>query len=97
MAENEKLENELGNLKGNKQGKNIRDEDNSASTWNVGEKISILRMKIAKEKQKRVVTEDQLKTVREELMALELKCSWKDKIVLCVAVMVIVLVIARFL
>lgn len=97
VAENEKMENELGKLKGNKQGKNIRDEDNSASTWNVREDISILRMKIAKEKQKRAATEVQLKTVREELMALELKCSRKDKVVLCVAVMVIVLVIARFM
>ena len=86
VVENEKLGNEVGNLKVNKQGKNIRNEDNSASTWNVREEISILRMNMGKEKQKRAVAKDQLKTVRDELMALELKCSHKDKIVLYVAV-----------
>jgi len=38
VVENEKLGNEVGNLKVNKQGKNIRNEDNSASTWNVGQR-----------------------------------------------------------
>ena len=97
MAKNEKMGNELDNLKNNKQGGNLRDDDNSANTWNVREEIFILRMKIAREKQKRAAAEVQLKTVREELMTLELKCSRKDKVVLCVVAMVIVLVMARFM
>ena len=97
VADNEKMGIELGNLKANKRGKNIRDEDNSDYTWNVREEISILRMKIAKEKQKRAAAEVQLKIVREELMALDMKCSQKDKVIFCVTVIVVVLVIGRFM
>ena len=97
VADNEKMGIELGNLKANKQGKNIRDEDSSDYTWNVREEISILRMKIAKEKQKRVAAEVELKTVREELMALDMKCSQKDKVIFCVTVIVVALVMGRFM
>jgi len=54
-------------------------------------------MKIAKEKQKRAAAEVELKTVREELMALDMKCSQKDKVIFCVTVIVVVLVIGRFM
>lgn len=97
VAENEKMGIELANLKANKRGKHIRDEDNSDYTWNVKEEISMLRMKIAKEKQKRATAEVELKTVREELMAVEMKCSHKDKVIFCVSVIVVLLVIVRIM